>query len=382
MSRVGLQIDVLGNLKRPGEAPDLALPVVAVAGRSNVGKSTLLNALLGRHRLLRTSRTPGCTRSIQLVSVTSRDATFVVADLPGYGYAALSKERRDSWGPLIEGFLRNTRRLAAVLMLIDVRRGPQREEQELLDFLDELKLPVLVVLTKCDKLPRSKSLTAVERLKERLAGLPTYPTAAAGDEGIAALWRAIVRHVQAAGTAAAGAAPTPRATPAAKEGATKMADDPHRENFLRARDAAQQGRHDEAIARCLEILDQDPQHRGALDLLGFAHFFKKEYATAEQWCRKTLEHYPDHAYGRKGLGLCLARQGKLDEGLVELHEAMRLEPKFFDPYWDTAVVLREAGRFDEALATLRRGLAERPEMATRARAFLADLEKQAKTKTP
>jgi GTP-binding protein len=374
MSRARLQIDVLGNLKRPGEAPDLALPVVAVAGRSNVGKSTLLNALLGRHHLLRTSRTPGCTRSIQLVSVTSPDATFVVADLPGYGYAALSKERRDAWGPLIEGFLRNTRRLAAVLMLIDVRRGPQHEEQELLDFLDELKLPVLVVLTKCDKLPRSKGRTAVERMKERLVGLETFPTAAAGDEGIDALWRAIVRRVQAAGTAAAGKSPVGK-----KGGTTTMADDPHREKFLRARDAAQKGRHDEAIARCLEILEQDPKHRGALDLLGFAHFFKKEYATAEEWCRKTLAHYPEHAYGRKGLGLCLARQGKLEEGLKELHEAMRLEPKFFDPYWDTAVVLREAGRFEEALATLRRGLVERPDMTARARAFIADLEKQVKS---
>lgn len=159
-----------------------------------------------------------------------------------------------------------------------------------------------------------------------------------------------------------------------------MADDPHRETFLRAREAAQKGRHAEAIALCMGILEQDPKHRGALDLLGFAHFFKQEYATAEQWCRKTLEHYPDHAYGRKGLGLCLARQGKLDEGLVELHEAMRLEPKFFDPYWDTAVVLRDAGRYAEALETLRRGLKERPEMATRARVFLADLERKAERK--
>jgi GTP-binding protein len=377
MSRTGLRIDVLGNLKRPGETLDLALPVVAVAGRSNVGKSTLLNALLGRHHLLRTSRTPGCTRSIQLVSVASRDATFVVADLPGYGYANLSRERRDAWGPLIEGFLRGTRRLAAVLMLIDVRRGPQHEEQELLDFLEELKLPALVVLTKCDKLPRSKGRTAVERMKGRLAGLETFPTAAADGDGLDALWRAVVRHVQAAGTAPAAAKPA-----APKGGTTKMADDPHRETFLRARDAAQKGRHDEAITLCLAILELDPKHRGALDLLGFAHFFKKEYATAEQWCRKTLEHHPDHAYGRKGLGLCLARQGKLDEGLVELHEAMRLEPKFFDPYWDTAVVLRDAGRFAEAVETLRRGLAERPDMATRAGKFLADLEKQAQAKQP
>lgn len=382
MSRPGLRLEVLGEIRRPGETPDLARPVVAVAGRSNVGKSTLLNALLGRHRLLRTSRTPGCTRAIQLVSVAARDAAFVVADLPGYGYAALSRERRDSWGPLIEGFLRDTRRLAAVLMLIDARRGPQREEQDLLDFLDALGRPTLVVLTKCDRLPRSRSRAAVERMKGRLAGLETYPTAAAEGEGLDALWQAILRHVRAATGAPAAAAGTPPARPAGTKGGTRMADDPHRETFLRARDAAQQGRHDEAIALCHEILERDPAHRGALDLLGFAHFFKKEYATAEQWCRRTLEHYPNHAYGRKGLGLCLARQGRLDEGLVELHEAMRLEPKFFDPYWDTAVVLRDAGRFAEALETLRRGLRERPDMAGRARAFLADLEAKVRQDDP
>ena len=153
-----------------------------------------------------------------------------------------------------------------------------------------------------------------------------------------------------------------------------MADDPQREKFQQARSAATAGRLDEAIALCNEVLVADAQHRGALDLLGYAHFFKKEFAVAERWCRRTLELYPEHAYAHKGLGLCLARQGKLDEGLPHLREAMRLEPKFFDPYWDTVVVLREAGRFREALDTLRRGMAECPERAGRARGMLEDLE--------
>jgi len=156
-----------------------------------------------------------------------------------------------------------------------------------------------------------------------------------------------------------------------------MAGDPQREKFQQARRAATAGHLDEAIERCHAILSDDPRHRGALDLLGFAHFFKKEFAVAEQWCRKTLDLYPDHAYAHKGLGLCLARQGKLDDGLPHLHEAMRLEPKFFDPYWDTAVVLRDAGRYADALAVLRRGLAECPERASRARSMLEDLEARA-----
>ncbi|MBI5499444.1 MAG: ribosome biogenesis GTP-binding protein YsxC [Deltaproteobacteria bacterium] len=398
MTGAGIRIDVLGELRRPEDTVDLVLPVVAAAGRSNVGKSTLLNALLGRHRLLRTSRTPGCTRTIQLVSVQAPDASFVLADLPGYGYAALSRDRRGSWGPLIEGFLRRTRRLALVLMLIDVRRGPQKEEQELLDFVDSLGLQPLIVLTKCDKLPRSKVKTAVERLRTRLAGLETHATAADTGDGIDGLWRAIARRLaSSAGTGTGGgsrsgkkgppggrgpeAAPGPRPAAADEPAAGKeeaMSGDPQREQFDRARAAATAGRHDEAIALCGEILEVDPAHRGAMDLLGFAHFFKKEFATAEGWCRRTLERYPHHAYAHKGLGLCLARQGRLEEGLPHLHEAMRLEPDFFDPYWDTAVVLREAGRFAEAAEILRRGVERCPKQAARARGFLAELERKAR----
>jgi GTP-binding protein len=403
MSRKAARIDVLGELRRPEETPDLVLPVVAVAGRSNVGKSSLLNALLGRHRLLRTSRTPGCTRTIQLISVESRDGSFVVADLPGYGYAALSKGRRDMWGPLIEGFLRRTTRLAAVLMLIDARRGPEQEEQDLLDFLDGIGAEAIVVLTKCDKLQRSKAATAVERMRARVRGVAIYPTAATTEEGLDALWRVVIRKLRGrngTGKGPAGAttttstsaarSPEPRASASGQDraagsgagtgagtGREDMAGDPQREKFQQARSAATAGRLDEAIGLCHTILSGDPRHRGALDLLGFAHFFKKEFAVAEQWCRKTLDLYPEHAYAHKGLGLCLARQGKLDDGLPHLREAMRLEPKFFDPYWDTAVVLRDAGRYAEALEVLRHGLSQCPERMGRARGLLDDLETRA-----
>jgi GTP-binding protein len=375
VTRPGIRIEVLGNLRRPEDTPDVVRPVVAVAGRSNVGKSTLLNALLGRHHLLRTSRTPGCTRSIQLVAVDSPEGAFVLADLPGYGYAALSKERRESWGPLIEGFLRRTRRLAVVLMLMDVRRGPEKEEQALLEFVESIGIEPIVVLTKADKLPRAKHQDTLQRLRKRLAGLEMHITAGEAGEGVDAVWKAIVRrlkHAPAPRRTARDVAPVPPA-----RGGEDMAADPHRETFDRARKAATAGKHDEAIARCNEILAADPRHRGALDLLGFAYFFKQEYSTAEGWCRKTLEHYPQHAYAHKGLGLCLARQGKLEEGLPHLREAMRLEPKFFDPYWDTAVVLREAGRNAEALEILRRGIEQCPERAPRAKALLEELERRA-----
>ena len=108
-----------------------------------------------------------------------------------------------------------------------------------------------------------------------------------------------------------------------------MADDPHKETFFEARRKAQDGAHDEAITLCESILADNPTHRGALDLLGFAHFFKGELATAESYCRRTLEAHPNHAYAFKGLGLCLARQDRLDEGLAHLNKAMALQPDYF-----------------------------------------------------
>lgn len=155
-----------------------------------------------------------------------------------------------------------------------------------------------------------------------------------------------------------------------------MSDDPHRTEFVKARTDAQQGRLDEAIAGCERILAGNPTHRGAMDLLGFAHFFKGEYAVAESWCRRTLEAHPDHPYALKGLGLCVARQDRLEEGLGHLRRAIALDPKWFDPYWDTAVVLRDAGRLEEALGILRQGRVACPDHAGRAARFEAELERR------
>ncbi len=195
MNRSGVQVEVVGEIRQVGEAPDLGLPVFVAAGRSNVGKSTILNRLLGRHRLLRTSRTPGCTRTIQLVAVRAPDGAFVLADLPGYGYAALSKERRDAWGPLIEGFLRRCRRLAGVLVLVDVRRGPEREEELLLEFVRGLRITPIVVLTKCDKLRRSEAKLAIDRMRSRFAPLRTIAVSGVTGEGIDLLWNCVVERL-------------------------------------------------------------------------------------------------------------------------------------------------------------------------------------------
>jgi GTP-binding protein len=152
-----------------GWRPESTLPEIAFAGRSNVGKSSLLNRLVRRKAFARVSRTPGRTREINFFEVNHR---FVLVDLPGYGYARISKERRAEWRPLIEGYLRQSPKLRGVVQLIDVRREPSEDDLQLLDFLGEIGTPTIVAITKVDKLssaavtPRVRELTAALGLDE------------------------------------------------------------------------------------------------------------------------------------------------------------------------------------------------------------------------
>jgi GTP-binding protein len=148
-----------------GWRPPVELPEVAFAGRSNVGKSSLLNTLVRRKAFARVSRTPGRTREINFFRVND---TFVLADLPGYGYAKISKEKKADWRPLIEGYLRRTASLAGVVLLLDIRRDPSDDDVSMLEFLADLQVPAVVVLTKTDKLSR---LGADERAKEIMSSL-------------------------------------------------------------------------------------------------------------------------------------------------------------------------------------------------------------------
>jgi GTP-binding protein len=144
-----------------GWRPPATLPEVAFAGRSNVGKSSLLNRLVRRRGFARVSNTPGRTREINFFRVNN---AFVLVDLPGYGYARVSKTDREAWRPLIEGYLRSEPGPRGVVQLIDVRREPSQEDRQMLDFLADTGLPTIVVVTKIDKLS-SRAAT------ERVAGL-------------------------------------------------------------------------------------------------------------------------------------------------------------------------------------------------------------------
>src|SRR5215470_13709180 len=133
------------SASQASEFPAPSWPEVAVVGRSNVGKSSLINALVGQAGLARTSRTPGRTRLVNWFAIDER---FFLVDLPGYGYAEVSQAMRDSWRPLIESYLGERKSLAGVLLLIDIRRGPSDAELDFLPWLAERDMPVAVALTK------------------------------------------------------------------------------------------------------------------------------------------------------------------------------------------------------------------------------------------
>jgi GTP-binding protein len=166
---------------------------VAFAGRSNVGKSSLINSLAQRKKLARTSSTPGCTRGLNLFRLTLRGGAHLdFVDLPGYGFAKRSKDEKKSWGPMIEGFLKKRVGLRGVVILVDARRGLEAEEHDLLEFLRHIKQPALLVATKVDQLSSSKRKPAALALAKE-AGTRAIPFSAHTGEGRDQLLRAVLK---------------------------------------------------------------------------------------------------------------------------------------------------------------------------------------------
>jgi len=145
----------------PQSYPEELYPEVALAGRSNVGKSSLLNKLVNRRSLARVSKTPGRTQTINFFLVNNG---FYLVDLPGYGYAKVPDKVRAAWGPMIEGYLRDRKNLKGVLQLFDVRHPPTAQDLQLFEWFLHFHIPVVVIATRADKVGRGKRAKAVADL--------------------------------------------------------------------------------------------------------------------------------------------------------------------------------------------------------------------------
>lgn len=184
--------EFVGSFMDLGSLPRDHRPQIAVAGRSNVGKSSLLNRLVGQKKLAKVSGTPGKTRALNFFLINDK---YYLVDLPGYGYAKVSKSIKDQWGKLIEQYLNEESRVAGMVFLLDCRREPAEEDLQLLSWLSDRSLPVMVAVTKADKLGRDK-LTRKMRQIENELGLPSIAFSAVTGLGKDQLMGAI-RHLAA-----------------------------------------------------------------------------------------------------------------------------------------------------------------------------------------
>jgi GTP-binding protein len=151
---------------KPSQYPPAVLPEIAFAGRSNVGKSSLINTLVNRKRLVKTSSTPGRTQLINFFNINEK---FSFVDIPGYGYAKVPASVKKKWGPMIETYITTRKTLKGVVLIMDLRRTPGPEEMNMLDWLNHYDIPSVPVLTKSDKLSKTRQQKQLKEISNTLS---------------------------------------------------------------------------------------------------------------------------------------------------------------------------------------------------------------------
>src|SRR5690625_4084448 len=175
--------------------PKGAFPEIALAGRSNVGKSSFINRLLGRKNLVRTSSKPGKTRTLNFYNIND---AFHFVDVPGYGYAKVSKAERNRWGKMMEEYFETRTQLKAVVLVVDSRHQPTREDVQMYEYVTYLNIPLIIIATKIDKISKNKQTKQIKQIKQTFQlkeGIPLIPFSAITGENKDFVWSLIEKYI-------------------------------------------------------------------------------------------------------------------------------------------------------------------------------------------
>ena len=180
--------ELLITAVRKEQYPDTTVPEIAFAGKSNVGKSSMINALLNRRNLARTSSQPGKTQTLNFYNIND-ELNFV--DLPGYGYAKVSKSEQDKWGDMIDAYLHNRRQLKEIILLVDIRHEPGKNDLQMYQWIKSFGFTGYVIASKADKLSKSQQIKSINVVKKSLQIKDSnliYPFSAASKLGVEEIW--------------------------------------------------------------------------------------------------------------------------------------------------------------------------------------------------
>lgn len=166
------QSEIVISAVKPEQYPNAGLPEIALSGRSNVGKSSFINKMINRKNLARTSQKPGKTQTLNFYIINEM-MHFV--DVPGYGFAKVPKSERDAWGRMIETYISNREPLKAVVQIIDIRHDPSNDDVTMYEWLKHFDVPVIIIATKADKIPKGKWQKHEKAIKEKLNKDPSDP---------------------------------------------------------------------------------------------------------------------------------------------------------------------------------------------------------------
>ena len=187
---------ILISAVKEEQYPELNLPEVAIAGRSNVGKSSLINKLINRKKLARTSGKPGRTRTINFYKI---EEELIFVDVPGYGYAKVSKQELEKWGQMMEHYFATREELATTILVVDFRHKPTAQDVQMYEYLKYLNLPVLVVATKADKVKRGVYNRHMNQVVDTLNLFEedlVVPFSAITGEGQNEIWKIILKDLR------------------------------------------------------------------------------------------------------------------------------------------------------------------------------------------